>query len=864
MKVLLTVDGKVNAIGVNRERVRISLVTEGVPFFDKIEYSIYATERDAKLNAPILSCTSKDKNVYFDGESFSDLTEYYCQAKVYCNKKVFESALTKFQTGIKGENFKAKWICDALFDGLHVSQFKKDFFVQSKVKKANLVIVGLGYYFSYINGKKTDEEYYKPVLTDFDARDNLLNKWYKTENYSQNKKTVCYDVYDVTNLIEVGENQISVLLGTGWYCDEDKLITDPSFSFGKPKLIFELHIEDEGGKRVVLSDEDCTVRATNVISQHFACDSIDFTAEEKPYRPVTIAKAPTGKLVANVCENDAVIEVLKPVEVTKKGAITEYDFGVNHSGGLKFKVKGRRGATLVINQYEAKKDGELNPKTSRWDAYKDGKVIIGHLDQTCTYVLSGEEDLIEPYFHWSCYRYATIECDCEYEISQVESLFISTNVIQNGKFYCDDKFLNQLYSAFILTQRDNMHSGVPSDCPHREKLPYTGDGQLAIESTLFALDSENFYRKWYDDILSSQGKDGYVPNSAPYMGGDGGYWWTNALVVVADVLYKYTGDIKIIEEGLPHAIKLIKYYDSIRQQNGVVKFAERGWGLGDWLTPEVIKISKDYLNTMAVLYAVIKTKEFCDILGVESYNEYLLGLENDLIKVINETFYDKKSHTYDCGENGANVLPLLLGICDEEKEYVIKNLVNKYKKDPHFDTGIVLTPRLLDLLTELGESQLAYQILTQKSGPSYYDMLKGETTLCEHWYKHWPGSPDSNVSHCHPMFGSVIAWMVKNVAGIDLSNLYNKQIIYAPKVIDKVKVARASKETVFGKASVSYCAEGGFSMAITIPHGVNGIVKLPKNLRRITVNGLPVIFKKENDYIITELSAGEYAICGEY
>lgn len=864
MKILLTVDGKKNAIGINRDRVRLSIKTDGVISFDKIEYAIYKTEKDVIDKNPMILRTSKNYAEHFDGDEFLDLTTYFCQAKIYNKKSVYESPVTAFETGIKGDNFTATWIKDPEFDDLHVSEFKREFKVDSKVKKARLIIVGLGYYMSFINGKKTDEEYFKPVLTDFDLREHLLNNpWYKTDNFRDNDKTVCYDVYDVTDLIKEGDNAINVLLGTGWYCDEDKLITDPSFSFDKPKLIFELHVQTENGTMVIKSDDSCKVRTTNIISQHFACDTIDFSGEEKPFRPVATAKAPSGRLVANACENDKVIERIAPVAKREENGVIEYDFGANHTGGIKMTVKGKRGAKLVINQYETKKDGVLNPLTSRWDAYKDGKVIIGHLDQTCTYILSGGEDVIEPYFHWSCYRYATIECDGEYEISHIESLFISTAVEKDGSFYCANEFLNELYNAFILTQRDNMHSGVPSDCPHREKLPYTGDGQLVIEPTLFALDTENFYRKWFNDILVAQGKDGYVPNSAPYMGGDGGYWWTNAIVNVTWVLYNYTGDKKVLEDAYPHLIKLVKYYDRIKQENNVVHFVERGWGLGDWLTPEVTVLNKDYMNTLAAYFAVVKTQEISAILGINTYDEFLSEFKEKLVSAINENFFDKEKATYADGVQGADVLPLLFGIC--EKDYAQKtanNLIKKYNKDKHFDTGIVLTTKLLDLLVELGESELAYDILTEKTGPSYYHMMQGETTLPEHWYKHWPGSPNSYVSHCHPMFGSVIAWMVKHVAGLDITNVGNKKIIFAPKVIDKVNIARAKKQTVYGTASISYCAEDGFSMKVIVPFGVEGEIRLPQSIKKVTINDLPVVGVKNQNYISFTVSGGEYAVQG--
>ena len=35
-----------------------------------------------------------------------------------------------------------------------------------------------------------------------------------------------------------------------------------------------------------------------------------------------------------------------------------------------------------------------------------------------------------------------------------------------------------------------MHGGVTSDCPHRERLGYTGDGQLTCNAVMTELDAE--------------------------------------------------------------------------------------------------------------------------------------------------------------------------------------------------------------------------------------------------------------------------------------------------------------------------------------------------------------------------------------
>lgn len=82
--------------------------------------------------------------------------------------------------------------------------------------------------------------------------------------------------------------------------------------------------------------------------------------------------------------------------------------------------------------------------------------------------------------------------------------------------------LNWLYETAARTIRSNVHGGVPSDCPHRERLGYTADGQLAAETALWFFDAEKVYLKWIGDILDGQEADGHIQHTAPFEGGGGG------------------------------------------------------------------------------------------------------------------------------------------------------------------------------------------------------------------------------------------------------------------------------------------------------------------------------------------------------
>lgn len=858
MQIKLFTDGENKTLASATDRVMLSVQTDGIAFIKNIKYQVFARSGEQVFATPFLTKDSNNRYEYFDAGLFDDRGEYAWRAIVSTDKEDIVSEYAYFEKGISHDNFKAKWIDNPDFDG-RVSEFLNKFIVNGKVEKARLYAVGLGFSDAFINGTKTDEFYFKPVLTDFDKRVGLNNPHYNEENFGGSKKTVCYDTFDVTKLLRQGENKLTFLLGTGWYCNEDKNFTDPSYSYADPKLLFELHIKTDCGEQIILSDESCLVRNTNIKSQMFAGDFVDFTACENAFTLARLCAPPTGKLEPNRTRNDKVIEEIEPKATVKKGNLIEYDFGKNHTGTLLLKVKGKKGSKLIINYYENKKDGEVNPITSRWYAYKDGLEIIGYLDQTSEYLLSGGEDDIIPYFHWNCYRYATVESEEDFEVISVKSLFIASDIKIDGEFCCSDEFLNRFNQAFVLTQLDNMHCGIPSDCPTRERLPYTGDGQLVAETVTYSFDSENFYRKWLRDIIDSQGANGFVSNTAPIIAGGGGFWWTNALVVIPTVLYNYTGDKKIIEDAYPACKKLLAFYDGIHNGDYVMRKSYIKWFLGDWCTPDKTVIDIPYVNTLAAYYATEQVIRMCDVLNLAEDKERYENLKERFKKAINDNYFDDKSCDYAGGVQGANLMPAINGVADKETaKKLIDKIVAQYEKDTHFDTGIIMTPVILDVLSAAGREDLALKLLTQKSAPSFYDMLDGETTLVEFWIKHDPSK--STISHCHPMFGSVLAWVYKNVGGMDLSKLYDKKIIFAPKLIKQIPSSKISKITPYGLAQIEYSAEKEFLMKIKVPFGLTAEVVLPEYLNDIEVDGKKQTKKDGESFIRFELLGGDYVI----
>lgn len=113
---------------------------------------------------------------------------------------------------------------------------KKEMKLPADVRKATMKIVGLGFYELSINRQKVTDAVFAPLWSDYD-------------------KTVFYNTYDVTALLKKGKNQLSVLLGNGFYNEQGGRYTKMKVSYGPPTLYCSLEIELKNGRTVcIVSD----------------------------------------------------------------------------------------------------------------------------------------------------------------------------------------------------------------------------------------------------------------------------------------------------------------------------------------------------------------------------------------------------------------------------------------------------------------------------------------------------------------------------------------------------------------------------------------------------------------------------------
>jgi alpha-L-rhamnosidase len=447
------------------------------------------------------------------------------------------------------------------------------------------------------------------------------------------------------------------------------------------------------------------------------------------------------------------------------------------------------------------------------------------------YILKGEGvEEYEPRFTYHGFRYVEVTgYPGTPGLDSIEGVAVNSDVRTMGGFSCSNQLINDIHRNVVWGQLSNMLS-VPTDCPQRdERLGWTGDAQLTVEEALYNFDTASFFTKYVRDIQVGQREDGALPNFAP--ASDSSFpsdpAWGIAGIIVPWYLYLHYGDRRILEENYAMMRSWVEFLET-QSEDHITKITR----YGDWCPPGQIKpldTSGELISTWCHFHGAILLHEIEKVLGKPVSAERTLELAENIREAFNEAFLKEKF--YDRGSQTSNVLPLFLNMVPEQAQRsVLNHLVDDINENHggHLATGIIGTRYLLDTLTKYGYTDLAYQIATKTTYPSWgYMIQEGATTLWERWEYLASGGMNS---HNHIMFGSVDAWFYRVLAGIvvDARSPGYEHVHIKPHPVGDLNHVSASIETLRGMVSSSWRIEGGeFFLKVSIPVNSYGTVHIP-------------------------------------
>ena len=652
------------------------------------------------------------------------------------------------------------WICGGA--GCEAPLFRRSFWLDrtERFQSARLEICGLGYFLFYINGKRISDQELMPAMTDYASVLGCETTYPVWEERSAHRCR--YLSFDLLPYLKAGENVLAVRLGNGWYHQTER-IAEGKFIFGLPKLWFELTLTDADGRQEwIESDRQTLWHPGGLLKNNLFLGEVRDLRKEpegwqypgadlsgwKPAQPV---HAPETLLEEQTCPPDRVIRKLYPVLIGEHDGRKIYDCRENIAGRVVLSCLGKKGECITVRHAEElAADGTLDFESA------------GGSDQLQQdhYICDGRIQTLHPLFCWHGFRYFETEGSCEVLCAEV----IHTDVAVTSSFSCSDPVLNWLYETYIRTQLDNYHGCIPSDCPHRERLGYTGDGQLTAETAMLLLDAKELYRKWYQDILDSQGAEtGHIPHTAPFLGGGGGPGgWGCAVYQVPLAWAKIYGDDSLLVQGYDAILRWFDYMDAHSEKGLVVREEEGGWCLGDWCFPvseEKEQLPEAFINTFYYLHGLQEMMQISEKMNNKLPIRFV-EREKNVKNAFLDAYFDPETGDFCEGRAAGNAYGLALGLGDERTK---KHLVEKYETLGRFDTGIFGTPMLLEQLFSIGAGDLAVRLLTNDSEAASFAHMKqnGATTLWERW--------DGRESHNHPMFGACVRLLFTEILGIRMT-----------------------------------------------------------------------------------------------
>ena len=606
-----------------------------------------------------------------------------------------------------------------------------------------------------------------PPVSDYCPRD-LSTLYYPISDTFSHR--VYYCRYALSDYLNHGDNIIEIQLGDGWF-RQDVRTGEGKLSYGKPCLAYALRVD---GKEY-LSDENIFWHNSEILKQNLYVGELhDFRYQDTMLKPAERLEMPLGKLCESDTPHDKIIRIIKPTVLYQDASRTVYDAGVNLSGVVSFIQKAAKDEqTLVVYAERLRDDGSLFVGSA------------GETPQKDTYISDGNERFCMPKFVFHGFRYFEI-------IGKAEDVWvheIHTDIPIRARFSSDHAVLNFLYRASVRSLYSNMHAGVISDCPHRERLGYTGDGQLTADLAMTVLSSEKLYEKWLRDIADGQDPTtGHIQHTAPFGGGGGGPGgWGGAIVIVPYMIYLHHDRLDLLREYYPHMQKYIAYMESRVEDGLVVREEPKGWCLGDWCTPDQIAIPEPFVNTYFLIKCLDYMVEISTLL--DDFDAPWAKKSAEYRKSLRRHYYDAEKNTYCGGIQGADAFALDIGIGDVP---MAEALADKYDTLGAFDTGIFGTDILIRVLFDNGFGDVAMKLLTSEKQNSYGAwMNRGETTLCEYW--------GMKASHNHHMFGAPLRYIFSRALGVEDSGGI---LIITPAELTIPITMEADMETKFGKVFI--------------------------------------------------------------
>jgi alpha-L-rhamnosidase len=438
-------------------------------------------------------------------------------------------------------------------------------------------------------------------------------------------RTVLYDSFDVTALVQSGSNVLAAELGRGWYG-----VTTPTEWYwnlanyqGAPRLRAKLVVTlADGSEHVVVTDDGWeTTDGPTTFDSVYSGEEFDRRRADElsgwrtggdaaEWQDAVVTAAPghnpsghgplpttreepgfvAAKVRAHEAEPVLVNEIRQPdwIRETSPGSgVYVADFGQILTGfpvltldGVPTSAQGVtvrfRGGNAVTGNGTAESPFVVDEENGFHDANLQVNYYTVGSQPTQTWA--------SRLTHWG-FRYVELRnldvalgrpFDPAADLGIVHVEVARSGFARTGRFGTDNDLVNRIQTNLEWAEQNNLlHK--PTDTPSREKNGWSGDAMASSETQSLNWDVNALFTKYLRDFPDAQASTGHLPMILPAAKGGYGYdqtpgwdfcWsavpcWDSAYFVMPAELERYYGNDSLYAELYPGQELLLNYYSKL-------------------------------------------------------------------------------------------------------------------------------------------------------------------------------------------------------------------------------------------------------------------------------------------------------------
>ena len=435
-----------------------------------------------------------------------------------------------------------------------------------KVKSAKMYATAMGIYEMYINGGR---------MCSTDENGEKVEDWFNPAD-SQYRDTLTYHAYDVTDMIQDGENAMGAILSGGWYTGYMTFTPGNLNFFGDTEaLLSKLVITYEDGSQQIVSSNPETWKMFNdgpieyasffqgerynankeaAISVDGDVNGWSTTAyDDSAWEPCEVVEQRDWIDFDIVARYDTPIREFEQLDTTRilnthseDNDTWTYDMGVAMVGVPSITIPAgtlKEGDTVILRYgeeiYPGNEDspntneeytslygpeGTFRPNVAGRVLHDTYRAAMATDFYTASKADETRDVVIQPSFSYRGYRYVQVTVPGLGEAlpaENVKGIVISSIDELTGTYNAtttDDTitgYVNQLFKNIQRSQLGNFMS-IPTDCPQRnERMGWTGDAQAFSRTSTYNANTLNFFRQWMVALRDDQYGNGSIGDTVP-------------------------------------------------------------------------------------------------------------------------------------------------------------------------------------------------------------------------------------------------------------------------------------------------------------------------------------------------------------